>query len=246
MWVNNEVGTVQPIAAVAERCRAAGVPLHVDAVQALGKLPVDLHRVPCDALTVSAHKVGGPKGVGALVLRGAALHPRVHGGSQQRGLRPGTENVAGIVGFGVAAELAAREQPAAAPRLAALRDALERAVVGAVPDAVVHGARAPRSPAILNVSAPGTDSEALLMHLDLAGIAAASGSACSTGAIEPSHVLTAMGVPAELAIAAVRFSLGALSTPEQMPRAAATYGAVVQRVRDLRAALGGAGAADLR
>ena len=239
MWVNNEVGTVQPIAAVAERCRAAHVPLHTDGVQALGKLPVDLRAVPCDLLVLSAHKVGGPKGVGALVVRGQlGLHPQIHGGSQQRGVRPGTENVAGIVGFGAAAELAASEQPAAAAELAALRDFLAQALVAAVPDAVIHSRLAERSPAILSISAPGTDSEAMLMHLDLAGVAAASGSACTTGSVEPSHVLEAMGVPRELAIAAVRFSFGALSRQEQVPHVAATYAKVVARVRGLRGALG--------
>ena len=239
MWVNNEVGTVQQIAAVAERCRAAHVPLHTDGVQALGKLPVDLRSVPCDALALSAHKVGGPKGVGALVVRGhLGPHAQIHGGSQQRGVRPGTENVAGIVGFGAAAELAAYEQPGAAAKLAALRDSLAQALLATVPDAVIHGRLAERSPAILNVSAPGTDSESMLIHLDLAGVAAASGSACTTGSVEPSHVLEAMGVPRELAIAAVRFSFGALSRQEQVPLVAATYAKVVARVRGLRAALG--------
>jgi len=239
MWVNNEVGTVQPIAAVAARCRAAHVPLHVDGVQALGKVPVDLRAVPCDFLALTAHKVGGPKGVGALVVRGElGPHPQIHGGSQQRGVRPGTENVAGIVGFGAAAELAASEQPASAAKLTALRDALAQALVAAVPDAVIHGQGAERSPAILSISAPGTDSEAMLMHLDLAGVAAASGSACTTGSVRPSHVLEAMGVPRELAVAAVRFSFGALSRPEQVSLVAETYAKVVARARGLRAALG--------
>ena len=239
MWVNNEVGTIQPVEAVAERCRAAGVPLHVDAVQALGKLPVDLRAVPADLLSVSAHKVGGPKGVGALVVRGdTALRPLIHGGSQQHGVRPGTENVACIVGFGVAADLAAVEQPRTSAALAEIRDTLERALARAVPDVVVHGRGAPRSPAILNVSAPGTDSEAMLMHLDLAGVAAASGSACTTGAVEPSHVLSAMGVPRELAVAAVRFSFGSLSEPAQATAVADIYARVVPQVRTLRAALG--------
>lgn len=239
MWVNNEVGTIQPIAAIAERCRAAHVPLHVDGVQALGKVPVDLRAVPCDVLAVSAHKVGGPKGVGALVVRGQlGLHPQIHGGSQQRGVRPGTENVLGIVGFGVAAALAASEQPEAAAKLAAIRDALTQALVAGVPDVVVNGGGADRSPAILNVSAPGTDSEAMLMHLDLAGVAAASGSACTTGSVEPSHVLEAMRAPRDLALAAVRFSFGALSTPDQVPAVAERYARVVEKVRGLRAALG--------
>jgi cysteine desulfurase len=238
MWVNNEVGTVQPVAAIAERCRAARVPFHTDAVQALGKVPMDLGAVPCDVLALSAHKVGGPKGVGALVVRGeVGLHPQIHGGSQQRGVRPGTENVAGIVGFGAAAELAASEQPASAAKLAALRDAFAQALVAAVPDAVIHGQGAERSPAILSISAPGTDSEATLMHLDLAGVAAASGSACTTGSVEPSHVLEAMGVDYDLAIAAVRFSFGALSSAEQVPLVAETYAKVVARVRGLRDAM---------
>jgi cysteine desulfurase len=238
MWVNNEVGTLQPVAAIAERCRAAGVPFHTDAVQALGKVPVNLREVPCDLLSVSAHKVGGPKGVGALVVRGRrAPRPLIHGGSQQGGVRPGTENVVGLVGFGVAAELAAAEQPAEAVSLAAMRDGLEAALRDMVPDLVVHGAGAPRGPAILNVSAPGTDSEAMLMHLDLAGVAAASGSACTTGTVEPSHVLAAMGVPRDLAVAAVRFSLGALSRPEHAVVVAERYRGAAEKVRSLRAAL---------
>jgi cysteine desulfurase len=239
MWVNNEVGTVQPVAAIAERCRAARVPYHTDAVQALGKVPMNLGAVPCDVVSISAHKVGGPKGCGALIVRhGRDVRPLIHGGSQQRGIRPGTENVGGSVGFGVAAELAAAEQPVAARALGALRDATEAALRAAVPDVVVHGRGAERSPAILILSAPGTDSEAMLMHLDLAGIAAASGSACTSGSVEPSHVLEAMGVDRDLAVAAVRFSFGALSTAEQVPLVAERYAKVVERVRGLRDALG--------
>jgi len=239
MWVNNEVGTVQPVAAIAERCRTARVPFHTDAVQALGKVPIDLGAAPFDVVSISAHKLGGPKGCGALVVRnGRDLRPLIHGGSQQRGIRPGTENVAGIVGFGVAAELAAAEQPGAARALGALRDTTEAALRAVVTDVVVHGRGAERSPAILNLSAPGTDSEAMLMHLDLAGVAAASGSACTSGSVEPSHVLEAMGVDRDLAIAAVRFSFGALSTAEQVPLVAETYAKVVARVRGLRDALG--------
>ena len=238
MWVNNEVGTLQPVAAIGERCRAAGVPFHSDAVQALGKVPVDLRAVPASLLAISAHKVEGSKGCGALVVRGtAAPHPLIHGGGQQGGVRPGTENVPGLVGFGAAAELAAAEQPVRTGALAMLRDALEAMLVAAVPDAVVHGAAGPRGPAILNLSAPGTDSEAMLMHLDLAGVAAASGSACTTGSVEPSHVLEAMRVPRPLALAAVRFSFGALSRPQDAPQVAERYAAAVAKVRELRAAL---------
>jgi cysteine desulfurase len=248
MWVNNEVGTLQPVAAVAERCRAAGVPFHSDAVQALGKVAVDLRAAPVGLLAVSAHKVEGPKGSGALIVRETrAPLPLIHGGGQQAGVRPGTENVPGLVGFGAAAELAAAEQPVKTGALAMLRDALEGMLRDAVPDAVVHGAGAPRGPAILNISAPGTDSEAMLMHLDLAGVAAASGSACTTGSVEPSHVLAAMGVPRPLAIGAVRFSFGALSRPEHAAAVTERYVAAVAKVRALRAALAARpGVGDLR
>lgn len=238
MWVNNEVGTIQPVPAIAERCKAAGVPFHTDAVQAFGKIPVRLADIPVSAVTISAHKIGGPKGIGALILRDREMvHALLHGGGQQGGVRPGTENVPGAVGFGVAAQLAAKEQPETCARLRAMRDALQAALVGTVSDLVVHGAGAERGPNILNVSAPGTDSEAMLMHLDLAGLACASGSACTTGAVEPSHVLTAMGVPRDIAVGAVRMSLGALSTEDQVPRVAEAYGAVVAKVRRLRKVL---------
>ena len=238
MWVNNEVGTLQPVRDIAARCAAAGVRFHTDAVQALGKVPVDLGSFPWAAVSISAHKIGGPKGVGALLGREpAAFAAIIRGGSQQQGLRPGTENVPGIVGFGRAAYLAAGEQPAKAAEWAAMRDALQRAILELVPDAVAHGAAAARAPNILNVSAPGTDSESVLMHLDLAGIAAASGSACTTGSVEPSHVLLAMGVPADLAAAGVRFSFGQLSSAEQISRVTETYSRVVAKVRQLRRVL---------
>ena len=238
MWVNNEVGTLQPVQDIAARCAAADVLFHTDAVQALGKVPVDLSSFPWAAVSLSAHKIGGPKGVGALLVREpSAFAAIIRGGSQQQGLRPGTENVPGIVGFGRAVEPAVAEQPAKAAAWAAMRDALQRAIIERVPDAVVHGAAAPRAPNILNVSTPGTDSESVLMHLDLAGIAAASGSACTTGSVEPSHVLLAMGVPAGLAAAGVRFSFGPLSSAEQVPRIADTYARVVAKVRQLRRAL---------
>jgi cysteine desulfurase len=238
MWVNNETGVIQPVREIAERCAAAGVPFHTDAVQAFGKVPVSLKDVPVASACISAHKIGGPKGVGAIFVRDRkGVKGMVHGGGQQGGLRPGTENVAGAVGFGVAAELASKEQPATHTRLAAIRDALQAAAQAAVPDLVVHGADAERGPNILNMSAPGVDSEAMLMHLDLAGLACASGSACSTGSVEPSHVLTAMGVPRDLAIAAVRMSVGSLSTAEQVPHVAATFAQCVTKVRQLREAL---------
>jgi len=238
MWVNNEVGTVQPVADLATRCCDAGVLFHSDAVQAFGKLPVSLRDVNCTLLTISGHKIGAPKGIGALIVRDRkAVEAIIHGGGQQFGIRPGTENVPGIVGLGTAAKLAAQEQRALTPRLRELRDALEHRVLAIVPDAVINGWQGERAPHISNVSIPGTDSEALLMHLDLAGIACSSGSACSTGAVEPSHVLTAMGVPRDLGVAALRFSFGKDSTSDDVDAVAAALPRIVEKVRSLATVL---------
>ena len=238
MWVNNEVGTVQPVAELATRCCDAGVLFHSDAVQAFGKIPISLRDVNCSLLTISGHKIGAPKGVGALIVRDRkAVEAIIHGGGQQFGIRPGTENVPGIVGLGVAARLAAEEQQALAVRLRELRDELERRLVDIVPDALINGSRGARAPHISNASIPGTDSEALLMHLDLAGIACSSGSACSTGAVEPSHVLTAMGVPRELGVAALRFSFGKDSTLEDVEAVSAALPKIVDKVRSLSTVL---------
>ena len=238
MWVNNEVGTVQPVAELATRCCDAGVLFHSDAVQAFGKLPVSLRDSGCTLLSISGHKIGAPKGIGALIVRDRkAVDAIIHGGGQQFGIRPGTENMPGIVGLGTAARLAAAEQPALATRLRELRDELERRLLAIVPDAVINGWQGERAPHITNVSIPGTDSEALLMHLDLAGVACSSGSACSTGAVEPSHVLTAMGVSRELGIAALRFSLGKDSTLEDVEAVQAVLPRVVEKVRSLSAVL---------
>ena len=210
MWVNNEVGVVQPVAEIAVRCRDAGVVFHTDAVQAFGKIPVSMGELPCTLLTLSGHKIGAPEGHrGAVVRDRKAVEAIIHGGGQQYGIRPGTENVAGAVALGRAALLAAREQAggggAALRRCATARQGPPRG--GLRPDRERRG-RGDRAPHVLNVSVAGADSEALLMHLDLAGIAASSGSACSTGSVEPSHVLVAMGVPRDLALGAIRFSLG--------------------------------------
>jgi len=238
MWVNNEVGTVQPVADLATRCCNGGVLFHSDAVQAFGKIPVSLRDSGCTLLTISGHKIGASKGVGALIVRDRkSVEAIIHGGGQQFGIRPGTENVPGIVGFGVAARLAALEQPALAPQLRELRDELERRLLAIVSDAVINGWQGKRAPHISNVSIPGTDSEALLMHLDLAGIACSSGSACSTGAVEPSHVLTAMGVPRELGVAALRFSFGKDSTLEDVEALTAALPRIVEKVRSLSAVL---------
>ena len=238
MWVNNEVGVVQPVARLAARCREAGVCFHSDAVQAFGKLPVSLADVGCTLLTISGHKIGAPKGIGALLVRDRhAVEAIIHGGGQQFGIRPGTENVPGIVGLAKAVELAADEQADLAPCVRSLRDELERRLLEVVPDAVINGWQAERAPHVCNVSIPGTDSEALLMHLDLAGIACSSGSACSTGAVEPSHVLTAMGVPRELGVAALRFSFGKDNTVEDVEAVVAALPKIVEKVRALSAVL---------
>src|SRR6267154_575860 len=238
MWVNNEVGTVQPVAELATRCCDAGVLFHSDAVQAFGKIPVSFRDSGCSLLTISGHKIGAPKGVGALIVRDRkAVEAIIHGGGQQFGIRPGTENVPGIIALGVAARLAAAEQQSLAARLGELRDELERRLVAIVPDAVINGWQGKRAPHISNVSIPGTDSEALLMHLDLAGIACSSGSACSTGTVEPSHVLTAMGVSRELGVAALRFSFGKENTREDVEATVAVLPKIVEKVRALSAVL---------
>lgn len=238
MWVNNEVGVMQPVARLAARCREAGVAFHVDAVQAFGKIPVSLPDVGCTLLTISGHKIGAPKGIGALIVRDRhAVEAIIHGGSQQFGIRPGTENVPGIIGLAAAVELAAREQAEFARCVGALRDELERRMLGVVPDAVINAARSPRAPHVSSIAIPGTDSEALLMHLDLAGIACSSGSACSTGSVEPSHVLSAMGVPRELGVAALRFSFGKDNALADVEAVAAAFPKIVEKVRALSAVL---------
>jgi cysteine desulfurase len=239
MWVNNEVGVVQQVAEIAGRCRDAGVIFHTDAVQAFGKIPVSLASLPCTLMTLSGHKIGGPKGIGALIVRDRkAVEAIIHGGGQQFGLRPGTENVAGAVALGRAALLAAAEQGTAADRLRVLRDELATCLKASVPDLVVNAENSPRAPHLLSVAVHGADSEALLMHLDLAGVAASSGSACSTGAVEPSHVLVAMGVSRELALGTIRFSLGRETTREDVNRAAEVVPSVVAKVRKLAGVLG--------
>lgn len=232
MWVNNEAGTVQPVERVGNRCREAGVVFHTDAIQAFGKLEVRVDRVPVDLLSVSAHKIGGPKGVGALyVRRGTVLRPLIYGGGQERGLRCGTEDVAGAVGLATAAELVEQERATEVPRLAALRDRLEHGLRAALPDLVVNGADAERVASTSNVSVPGA--EMLLPALDLEGIAVSSGSACSSGASAPSHVLTAMGLPPEIAGPAIRFSLGHQTTEAEIDRVLATLPRLVARMRAL-------------
>ncbi|MDP9176242.1 MAG: cysteine desulfurase [Gemmatimonadota bacterium] len=237
IWVNNEIGTVQPIPTLADRSRERGVVMHTDAVQAFGKIRIDAGTQQFDMLSISGHKIGAPKGIGALFIRrGTPLQPLMHGGTQDRGRRPGTENVASAIGLARAAELAVEERETECRRLEALRDRLETAILERMPDTVVHGRNAPRAPHVLNISVPGTDSESLLMALDLKGIAASGGSACSSGSISPSHVLVAMGVSPELASAAIRMSVGALTTDECVTRVTEVFPALVQKARQFSAA----------
>jgi cysteine desulfurase len=239
MWANNETGALQPVHDIATRCSAATVTFHCDAVQAFGKVPVDMRELPCTLLTISGHKIGAPKGIGALVVRDrAAVEAIIHGGGQQFGIRPGTENVAGAVALARAAKLAAAAPPATAERLAAMRDDLADRLRAAVPDAVVHSAAAPRAPQTLSLGVPGADAEAMLMHLDMAGIAVSAGSACSTGAAEPSHVLVAMGVPRDLALGTIRFSLGHETSDGDIDRVAAAFPGIVAKARKLAGVLG--------
>ena len=232
MWVNNEIGVVQPVPALAARARAAGALFHTDAVQAFGKVAIDLAALPIDLLTISGHKIGAPKGIGAIyVRRGTPLEPLLHGGAQDRGRRPGTENVAAAVGLAVAAELTLAEREAECARLGALRDRLEAQLLARLPDAVIHGRGAPRAPHVTSVSIPGVDAETLLMALDLQGVGCSGGSACQTGSAAPSHVLTAMGVAPELALGAIRLSLGCLTTADCIERVAGLLPALVARAR---------------
>jgi cysteine desulfurase len=238
MWINNETGVVQDVPVIGARARAVGALMHTDAVQAFGKLPIDTTTLPVDLLSLSGHKIGAPKGIGAMYIRrGTPFAPLFHGGSQDRGRRPGTENVAFAVALAVAAELQLAEREHECRRLGAMRDALQAAILARVPDAVVHGAgAAQRAPHILSVSVPGTDSESLLMALDLAGIAASGGSACQSGSVSPSHVLCAMGVPRGLAGAAVRLSVGMLTTDADIVRVSEVFPALVEKARRLAGA----------
>ncbi len=235
MLANNETGVVQPLHQVVALARKAGALVHCDAVQAAGKLPVDFVALGVDLLALSAHKLYGPKGVGALVVqRGTPLKALVRGGSQERNRRAGTENVAAIVGFGAAASLARAEREQDAARLGALRDGLEARLLE-LPDTRVNG-QAPRVPNTVNVSFLGADAESLLMALDLAGVAVSTGAACAAGAIEPSHVLRAMGRPPGRVQRSLRFSLGRFNTQADVDRAVAEVRVALERQRQAAAA----------
>jgi cysteine desulfurase len=232
MHANNELGTIQPIVEIGRIAREAAVPLHVDGVQALGKIPVDVTALGADLYSMSGHKLCAPKGVGALYVRkGTRLAPLAFGGHQERERRPGTENVPGAVALGAAAELAGRILAAESERLAGLRDRFENTVLGRISGARINGARWSRVPNTSNLQFDGVDGEALVIALDLRGFAVSTGAACSSGAIAPSHVLTAIGLDADRARASMRFSLGRANTAAEVDGLAAALEASVAHLR---------------
>lgn len=232
---HNETGVIQDLAPLAARCAAREIPLHVDAVQAVGKIPVDFHQMGATALSLGAHKFYGPRGIGALLLRkGARLAPQLFGGHQEAARRPGTEPVALVVGMATALELWHAHQSTRTNRVRALRDRLESRLLSECAPAVVHGARSPRLPNTINIAFPGLDGEALLVALDLAGIACSLGSTCASGSAEPAPALLAMGVPRDVALSSVRFSLGFENTLDEIDEASARIARVVGDLRRLR------------
>jgi cysteine desulfurase len=234
MHANNELGTVQPVEEIGGIAAEADVYFHTDAVQSAGKIPIDVNVQKIDLLSLSGHKLYAPKGIGALYIRGGTrLRQLLYGGHHQRGFRPGTENVAGIVGLGKAAQLAKGSLDSDGKRVSALRDKLERTLVQIVPDARINGAGAPRTPNTTNITFPGIEGEALVIALDLKGLACSTGAACSSGAVEPSHVLTAIGLPADEARASLRFSLGRHTTTADIDFALQVVPATVAQLREL-------------
>jgi cysteine desulfurase len=224
MLANNETGVVQPVAEAAELVHEAGALLHVDAVQAVGRMPCDINGLGADFLTVSGHKIGAPKGVGALIRREPGFADSLmKGGGQERGLRAGTENVAGIAGFGAAAEAIGRCLAAERTQMIALRDRLEAGLRAATPEIVIFGAETERLPNTTLLALPGVKAETAVIAFDLEGVAVSSGAACSSGKVQPSHVLAAMGVPPRLARGAVRVSLGPTTTESDVDRFIATW-----------------------
>ena len=232
MWANNEVGTVQPISALVDVAHRVGVPLHTDAVQAVGQLPVDFAASGVDALTLTGHKYGGPLGTGALLLgRAVGCTPLLHGGGQERDVRSGTLDVPSLAGLAAATSVAVARQPETARRLAALRDDLVRRVLAAVPDAVLNGDPIDRLPGNAHFSFPGCEGDSLLLLLDARDVEVSTGSACSAGVARPSHVLVAMGADPERARGSLRFSLGSTSTAADVDALLDALPAVVERAR---------------
>jgi len=235
MMANNETGVLQPVDEIGKIAAEADVYFHTDAVQAAGKVPVDVKQIGCDLLTISAHKIHGPQGVGALFVRkGTLLQPLLYGGRHERSRRAGTENLAGIVGLGKAAQLArAGFSNGSVARIAGLRDRLETTILRSVDQVAVNGAGAPRVPNTSNISFDCIEGEAMVIALDLKGLSVSTGAACSSGAIEPSHVLTAMGLSADRARGSIRFSLGKQTTTEDVDFALKLVPEVVARLREI-------------
>lgn len=234
MHANNEIGTLQPIAEIAAVAHEHGALMHTDAVQSAGKVPIDVRAMGVDLLSLSAHKFNGPKGAGVLYIkRGTRMQPILTGGKHERSRRAGTENTPAIVGLGVAAREAGRKMEAEAVRLAALRDHLEAGILASVPGTAVNGGRSPRVPNTTNISFDRIEAESLLIALDLEGIAVSTGSACSSGTLEPSHVLKAMGFPVRRTQNSLRFSLGLFSTDAEVERVITTLPRLVEKLRSL-------------
>jgi len=234
MHANNEIGTIQPVAELARVARERGALFHTDAVQSAGKIAVDVKTLGVDMLSMSAHKFYGPKGVGALwIRRGLRVMPLLTGGRQERSRRAGTENVSGIVGMGVAARIASGKMAEEGRRLSALRDRLETGILGAVPGTAVNGSPGARVPNTSNISFDRVEAESLLIALDLQGVAVSTGSACSSGTLEPSHVLKAMGFNAHRTQNSIRFSLGAANTEAEIDRVIGVLPGIVEKLRSL-------------
>ncbi len=237
MHANNEIGTIQPIAELAAIAHSRGALFHTDAVQSIGKIPVDVRALGVDLLSLSAHKFNGPKGAGALwIKRGARVSAILTGGKHERNRRAGTENVPGISGLGIAAQLAARKLAGESARLGALRNRLEEAILAKVPGTVINGAREPRVPNTTNISFDAVEAESLLIALDLDGVAVSTGSACSSGTLEPSHVLRAMGLPAPRTQNSIRMSLGAGNTDAEVDFVVSKLPGIVEKLRSLTGA----------
>jgi cysteine desulfurase len=232
MHANNEVGTIQPIEEIGRIAKAHDIPFHTDAVQSMGKIPIDVHAMHIDLLSLSGHKIYGPKGVGALYIRKRTrLAPLMHGGHHERNQRPGTENVPGIVGLGKAVQLAEQDLEAHVRQVREVRDALERRIMGEIEHVFRNGHPTERLPVTSNLSFASVEGESLILSLDMKGVGVASGSACTSGSLEPSHVLTAMGVPPELAQSSLRFSLGRDNTLDDVDYVMEVLPGIVERLR---------------
>lgn len=234
MFANNETGVIFPIEEIGNIAKGHNIPFHTDAVQAAGKIPIDVKKMNIDLLTISGHKLYAPKGVGALyVKRGVRLTPLIHGGHQERNRRGGTENVAGIVALGKASEIAQRDMPEEIKHVAALRDRFQKGLMDRISHVRLNGHPTKRTPNTLNLSFEYAEGESLLLNLDMKGIAASSGSACTSGTLEPSHVLVAMGVPLEASHSSVRFSIGRGNTVEDIDYVIEVMPAMVERMRSM-------------